>query len=213
MNVVAASTRIELSRIPRRTGWKKLRTGMGSIAGKTLGAHLDSTALTTTTVLSTGYCGALAGHLKANDVVLADSIDGGGGAHSLSKELVDRVAEKLRHEGVRAHRGTIVYRPEVVASGVAKRVLHDRTGALAVDTESGPLADTVSAHGGELVVVRIVLDSRDAELPFSVSSSPARSALRHPLAAARIIRGAERAAAAIGRTVPLVQQAMEGGNG
>lgn len=212
MNVVTASTRIELSRIERRAGWEKLRTGMGTAAGKTLEDLLDRTAPQATTVISTGYCGALADHLRSNDVVLADSIDDGAGSRLLDKDLADRVADRLRQDGVHVHRGAVAYRPEVVSSSAAKRALRGRTDALAVDTESAPLAVAISKHGGQLVIVRVILDSVDAKLPFSVADSPARSALRHPLAAVAIVRRAGRAAAIIGRTVPLVQQAVEGGD-
>ncbi|MBN1859787.1 hypothetical protein JW848_11385 [Candidatus Bipolaricaulota bacterium] len=209
MNIVAASTRMELSRISRRAGWKKLRTGMGSPAGEVVGERLASSQ--TATIISTGYCGALADDLQTNDVVLADSIDDGTDLRPLPMSLVDRIAEKLQQNGVHVHRGAIAYRPNVVSSGAAKRALRESSHALAVDTESGPLARAVSVHDAVLVVVRVILDSVDTALPFSVNDSPIRSALRHPLAAVRIARRAGHAAMTIGRTIPLVQEAVEGG--
>ena len=213
MNIVTASTRVELSRIPRRTGWRKFRTGMGAAAGEVLGQHLNRAPSQPTTVVSTGYCGALADHLRTHDVVLADSIDDGKSLCRLDTSLVDRVAERLQQKGVRVHRGTVAYRPNVVSSGDAKRALRASSHALAVDTESGPLAHTVRQLGGTLVVVRVILDSVDTTVPFSVDDSPIRSAFRHPLAAARIARHAGQAAMTIGQAVSVAQEAVEGGGG
>ena len=210
MNVVAASTRIELSRIPRRRGWKKINTGMGKAAAKTLGGFLERTARPAT-VVSTGYCGALAGHLQANEVVVAESIEDGTGLRPLNSLLAERIASRLEREGLRCMRGTVTYRPDVVSTRDAKRALWATTHALAVDTESGPLAEAVSGHGGELVVVRVVLDSADQELPFSNTDSPVRSAFRHPAAARRMARSAWRTAATIGRAVELAQEEIEQG--
>ncbi len=210
MNVVAASTRIELARIPRRHGWEKVKTGMGEIAGKTLGGFLDRT-IPPATVVSTGYCGALAGHVSANDVVIAESIEDGTGLRPLNGHLVERIADRLERGGVRCLRGTVAYLPDVVSSRAGKRALWVRTHALAVDTESGPLAEAVSGHGGELVIVRVVLDTADQDLPFSNTDSPIRSAFRHPVATQRIARSAGRAAATIGRAVALVQEEIEQG--
>ena len=210
MNVVAASTRIELSRIPRRRGWEKVKTGMGEDAGKTLAGFLDRT-VQPTTVVSTGYCGALASHLRANEVIIAESIEDGTGLRPLNSHLVERIAERLERGGVRCLRGTVAYRPDVFSTPAAKRALWARTHALAVDTESGPLAEMVSGHGGELVIVRVVLDSADQDLPFSNADSPVRSAFCHPVATRRIARSAVRAAATIGRAVALVQEEIEQG--
>ena len=74
----------------------------------------------------------------------------------------DLVAAALRRTGLRVHVGLIVSTPRIV-SGQARRQLASSSGALAVDLESGYLAERL-AGGRAIAVVRVITDTDDQPL-------------------------------------------------
>jgi len=60
---------------------------------------------------------------------------------------------------------TLIGADAIVASVAAKRALRERTGAAAVDIESGAVARTAAAHGIPFAVLRAICDPADRALP------------------------------------------------
>jgi nucleoside phosphorylase len=117
----------------------------------TLDRNLDDQAeLFPGIILSCGIAGALAPSLRPGDVV----IDG-------DAVVVERLGQALPH----AHRGGIVGNDAIIATASEKRLLSERTGALAVDMESHVAARVASRKGLPVAVLRVISDRAEDDLP------------------------------------------------
>lgn len=101
-------------------------------------------------ILSCGIAGALVPELKPGDVV----IDGEAS-----------VVEHLRRALPQAHCGRIVGNDAIVATAAEKRVLRERTGALAVDMESHVVARVARRKDRPYAALRVVSDRAEDDLP------------------------------------------------
>ncbi len=124
---------------------------IGGGQAATLDRDLDDEAeLSPGIILSCGIAGALAPTLGLGDVV----IDG-------DAAVVDRLARALPH----AHRGGIVGNDTIVATAMEKRLLRERTGALAVDMESHVAARVALRKGLPFAALRVISDRAEDGLP------------------------------------------------
>jgi nucleoside phosphorylase len=113
--------------------------------------------------LACGCAGALDARVRVGDLVVADGVtlvDAAGAAI----ERLPADADWLGALGARV--GGIVTSPVVLATGVAKAAA-GRTGALAVDMESGAVARAARVRGIPFAALRVVVDAVDDELPFA----------------------------------------------
>jgi len=101
-------------------------------------------------ILSCGIAGALAPSLRPGDVV----IDG-------DAMVADRLGQVLPH----AQRGGIVGSDAIAATAAEKRLLHERTGALAVDMESHVAARVAVRKGLSFASLRVISDRAEDDLP------------------------------------------------
>jgi len=101
-------------------------------------------------ILSCGIAGALAPSLRPGDVV----IDG-------DAMVADRLGQVLPH----AQRGGIVGSDAIAATAAEKRLLHEQTGALAVDMESHVAARVAVRKGLSFASLRVISDRAEDDLP------------------------------------------------
>jgi adenosylhomocysteine nucleosidase len=101
-------------------------------------------------ILSCGIAGALAPSLQPGDVVIDGNV-----------VVVERLGQALPH----AHRGGIVGSDVIAAAAVEKRILHERTGAMAVDMESHVAARVAVRKGLPFAALRVISDRADDDLP------------------------------------------------
>jgi len=101
-------------------------------------------------ILSCGIAGALAPSLRPGDVV----VDG-------DAVVAERLAEAVPH----AHRGGIVGNDAIAATATEKRLLRQRTGALAVDMESHVAVRVALRKGLPFAALRIISDRAEDDLP------------------------------------------------
>jgi nucleoside phosphorylase len=101
-------------------------------------------------ILSCGIAGALAPTLRPGDVV----IDG-------DAVVVERLGQALPY----AHRGGIAGNDAIVATAVEKRLLSERTGALAVDMESHVAARVALRRQLPFAALRVISDRAEDDLP------------------------------------------------
>jgi len=105
------------------------------------------------TLASFGVAGALDPRLKPGDLVVANAaIDADG----------TRYAAELREFGIR---GAILTQAYPVASAEEKQRLFAKTGALAVDMETGAVAAAACRAGRRFVAVRAICDAASRALP------------------------------------------------
>jgi 4-hydroxy-3-methylbut-2-en-1-yl diphosphate reductase len=143
---------VELAAVRRELpGALVVRSGVG--AARSREAALRAACAPAGAVAVAGFCGAIAGGLRAGDVVVPAEVRGPGGV--LTLETATLVAA-LAVEGIdRVHTGPVVCVDHVVR-GIERAELAGE-GAVAVDMESAWLA--VAAAGRPFVVLRVVLDT------------------------------------------------------
>jgi len=149
--LVLTALRAEAAAIGREPDWVVLRTGMGR-EGARIGAA-RAQAVEAEGVAVVGVCGAAAPELRTGDVVVASEVrdpDGNvvptpGGAF---------LVRALREAGLTVHLGPIASVDHI--AGPRERAALAAEGVIAVDMESGWLAD--AAAGRPLVIVRVVVD-------------------------------------------------------
>ena len=179
-----------------------VRTAIGERAADALDglAQRESVSL----LVSTGFCGGLRPELRSGDLVLADVIRHRGEEILVASDLLRRARGALDAHAARS--GT---RPVQVGAcetagdivdGAAKRTLAEG-GGLSVDMESGPLARWSRRWEIPFLVLRVVLDPLDADLPFTPDRSVASTFVRHPIRSARTARSAARAGRRLGRAL------------
>jgi len=138
------------ARIFNRPG-RDLVVVIGGGVAATLDRDLDNkAALFPGIILSCGIAGALAPSLRPGDVVIDGNV-----------LLVERLGQALPH----AHRGGIVGSDAIAASAAEKRILHERTGAIAVDMESHVAARVAVLKGVPFAALRVISDCADDDLP------------------------------------------------
>lgn len=138
------------ARIFNRPG-RDLVVVIGGGVAATLDRDLDNkAALFPGIILSCGIAGALAPSLRPGDVVIDGNV-----------LLVERLGQALPH----AHRGGIVGSDAIAASAAEKRILHERTGAIAIDMESHVAARVAVRKGVPFAALRVISDCADDDLP------------------------------------------------
>jgi len=101
-------------------------------------------------ILSCGIAGALSPSLRPGDVVIDGNV-----------VVVERLGRALPH----AHRGGILGNDAITATAADKRILHERTGAIAVDMESHVAAHVAVRKGLPFAALRVISDCADDDLP------------------------------------------------
>jgi 4-hydroxy-3-methylbut-2-enyl diphosphate reductase len=155
--LVLTPLRIECAAVRRRLpGAMVLRTGMG--AANSRAAAFVAAGIPADAVAVVGFCGAVAGGLRAGDVVVASEVRGPVGVTVCD---VGPVVAVLEAQGIaRISVGPIASADHVV-HGAERGELAAR-GVLAADMESAWLA--TGAAGRPLAVVRVVLDTPSREI-------------------------------------------------
>jgi hopanoid-associated phosphorylase len=114
-----------------------------------------------TALLSFGLAGGLAPGLAAGQVLIPGSVLTAEGAYDVDAALHARLLAAIPN-GIT---GPLYAADAVIATPAAKRTLHEKTGAMAVDMESGLVAAAAQAAGIPFAVLRAVSDAYDHALP------------------------------------------------
>jgi adenosylhomocysteine nucleosidase len=138
---------------------------------------------------SFGLAGGLATDLAPGDLLLPQAVilpDG----REIATEAVwrERLAAMLERAGLRAHDAPILGSGSIVATRDAKRALHARTGAVAVDIESHGVADVAARAGLPFLILRAVADRCDQAIPrAAIGAIDAQGEVRHLALLGRLI--------------------------
>jgi adenosylhomocysteine nucleosidase len=109
-----------------------------------------------TTLMSFGIAGGLSSKLRPGSLVVADEV-------ITDFDRYPAIASCAAI--IRAHVGAIYGSRTIVATAAEKRTLRKRTGALAVDMESGPVARVAMEAGIPFIALRAVADPVTHGLP------------------------------------------------
>jgi adenosylhomocysteine nucleosidase len=138
---------------------------------------------------SFGLAGGLAAGLAPGDLLLPQTVilaDGNGMATDTAWR--DRLAATLGRAGVHARDAPLAGSEHIVATPEAKRALAAQTGALAVDMESGAVAEVAARVGVPFLVLRAVADDSDQAIPSTaLGAIDAQGDIRHLALLGRLI--------------------------
>jgi adenosylhomocysteine nucleosidase len=123
-------------------------------------------------LISFGTAGALHPDLKSGDIIIAENIvTASGQRQDITCRWRDSVVQNLQACPARIKSGDIAMTETVIACTADKRALRLRSGALAVDMESGLVAKAAWQHNLLALVIRIIVDEADTRLPAKVLES------------------------------------------
>jgi hopanoid-associated phosphorylase len=112
-------------------------------------------------IISFGVAGGLAPDLRPGDWIVASEVldaQTTRPTHSIwSRNLLETIPE-VRY-------GPVIGVPAPISDPCAKRELHARTGAIAVDMESHIVAQFAAAHGMSFAVARVIVDPAHRRVP------------------------------------------------
>jgi adenosylhomocysteine nucleosidase len=140
------------ARLARRLGPALAGSGIGAEAAGERLVREGARAL-----VSFGLCGGLDRTLAPGSLVVPESVLAAGERLATDRALADALG------GCSA--ALLAAEPAIVASAAAKRALFERTGAVAVDLESGAVARVAARHGLPFAVLRAVCDPAEMTLP------------------------------------------------
>ena len=118
-------------------------------------------------VMSFGIAGGLAPDVVAGTPIVARRVVAGDGDHACDERWVAALRKALPDARV----GDVAAADAPLVDVAAKRALHARTHALAVDTESHLAARVARTHGLPFAVFRVVADPVMHPLPAAVSTA------------------------------------------
>ena len=114
-------------------------------------------------LISFGVAGGLAPHLPAGTCIVGSTILSNAAEFATDGDWSTNLLRTIPG----AVHGAIVGVRAPVAEPEAKRVLHARTGAMAVDMESHVVASVATARGLPFAAIRVITDSATHALPAS----------------------------------------------
>jgi hopanoid-associated phosphorylase len=171
-------------------------------------------------IVSFGTAGGLAPDLKPGTLIVGQDVEGPFGRIETDRAWGDRIAAALAVGPLsgRLRRGLMVAVGAPLVTAEDKRVLHQSTGALAVDMESHIAGAAAAAQGVPFAVCRAVVDPAWRTLPSAATAglrddgttaigAVLRELLRQPLQLGALIQVAVDARAARGALV-VARQAM-----
>ena len=106
-------------------------------------------------VIASGYAGGLHADLRAGDLVLDENVS--------DPKLTSLARAVLT--GCRLHVGAITTQPRTIESTADKAALASATGAIAVDMETGWIAEACRAAGVPLLALRVISDDAHTDFP------------------------------------------------
>jgi len=172
-------------------------TGMGPLQARARAAESLSREAPVAVII-TGSCGSLTHSLKEGSVVIyTDCLSADDQLPTpCSAPAVDSVTDRLRREGMECIRIVGITTPRIATTTKEKLDLA-RSGAGAVDMESYEVVAAATARGIPAVVIRVVSDSVERDLPdFNRALNPdgtvnpwgmLRVALGSPLRTAKVV--------------------------
>lgn len=119
-------------------------------------------------LISWGCAAALKDELKPGNLVIPQTLQTENQEKfSISSPWLSRALEHL--SPFNPHTGSLIESSFVVAQSSAKKTIHKKTGAIALDMESITIAKIASQHNFPVLVIRCIADPVTMDLPNSVS--------------------------------------------
>jgi len=138
-------------------------SGVG--ARRARGAAKNLLGMGASALLSWGCAGGLVPTLSPGSLVLPRVVVGNDQfSCSTDPTWHERLSNRLKGY-LDLHQGPLAESPEVLKTSAEKRILSDRTGAIAADMESGAVAGMAQEARVPFMTIRAIADSLDAVIP------------------------------------------------
>ncbi len=120
-------------------------------------------------LVSWGVAGALDPSLKAGDLLIADSVIISDKNFQTSSDWLVNIKNYFLNISLNPVIAPIASIDAMSITNNDKTLLHNNTGALAVDMESAAIADISSKHNLDFIVIRAIADEIDTPIPEVVT--------------------------------------------
>jgi len=122
-------------------------------------------------LVSWGCAAALADGLSPGDLILPSHVRHADGTTArLASPWRDRLVNCLRLHGP-VTEGVLAESPGIVASAAEKRAVHEATGAVAMDMETGAVVRTATSFGIPSISVRTIADTAATAIPGAAQAA------------------------------------------
>lgn len=123
-------------------------------------------------LVSFGTAAAIAPGLKPGDLVIPGKIQlAGGQTVDINCPWRDRVLSHLQECPLTVQQGTLLHVDKPVNETTDKQRLHQQSGAIALDMESGLVVTAAQEKKRATLVLRVIIDDVDTRLPPAVITS------------------------------------------
>lgn len=124
-----------------------------------------------TQLMSWGCAAALSPDLKMGDLVLADSLISQNGDEISVHPLWHQHAKNVLGSEITAYKGALIASDGIISTAQAKADLHTKTGAIALDMESGAIAKVAQHYAIPFLAIRAIADPASMDLPAAVENA------------------------------------------
>ncbi len=121
-------------------------------------------------LVSWGTAGGLSEELRSGDLLLPKFVQSDNQKyqtdHNWRQRLSDQIATDLK-----PHNGLLLQTNEVISGTEQKSQLQKKTSAIAVDMESGSIAQIADQNNLPFLIIRSIVDTSDETIPMSAINS------------------------------------------
>lgn len=128
-------------------------------------SDMDSTHIVDayTSIISTGFAGALAPHIKSGTLLFAEGVKKTDNTtYLVDSDLQQLASRKLQASSVA---GFLLHTDSLLATTMQKQRAHEKSLCIACDMESAALAAIAEQGGRPFACLRIILDPADTAIP------------------------------------------------
>ncbi|MEI7796340.1 MAG: phosphorylase [Methylococcaceae bacterium] len=124
-----------------------------------------------TQLMSWGCAAALSPDLKMGDLVLADSLLNSDGLETAVNSTWHQHAKTVLGSTVVAYKGALFNSNKLVSTAEEKQAIYEKTGAIALDMESGAIAEVAQHYALPFLAIRAIADPASMDLPLAISKA------------------------------------------
>jgi adenosylhomocysteine nucleosidase len=124
-----------------------------------------------TKLMSWGCAAALSPNLKMGDLVLAESIIDSNGQEISVNATWHQHAKTVLGSEITAYKGALIASERMVSTAQAKQEIFEKTGAIALDMESGAIAKVATHYALPFLVIRAIADPASMDLPNALENA------------------------------------------
>ena len=121
--------------------------------------------------MSWGCAAALSPNLKMGDLVLAESLISSDGQEISVNATWHQHTKNILSADFTAYKGALLASEKVVSTAQEKHEIFEKTGAIALDMESGAIAKVATHYALPFLVIRTIADPASMDLPNALENA------------------------------------------